>query len=71
MLILASHLAALSQSHSFSMHKSRPRTRAGHTFPAKVNYVTWLVEGSLEVKLPTIWIDEKQRREEAERRERF
>ena len=30
-----------------------------------------IVEGSLEVKLPTIWTDEKQRREEAERRERL
>ena len=29
-----------------------------------------LVEGSLEVKLPTIWTDEKQSRAEAERRER-
>ena len=29
------------------------------------------IEGSLEVKLPTIWTDEKQRREEAERRERL
>ena len=28
-----------------------------------------LIEGSLEVKLPTIWTDEKQSREEAERRE--
>jgi len=28
------------------------------------------VEGSLEVKLPTIWADEKQSRAEAERRER-
>jgi hypothetical protein len=28
------------------------------------------IEGSLEVKLPTIWTDEKQRRAEAERRER-
>ena len=28
-----------------------------------------IVEGSLEVKLPTIWTDEKQSREEAERRE--
>jgi hypothetical protein len=27
-----------------------------------------LVEGSLEVKLPTIWTDEKQRRAEAEKR---
>ena len=30
----------------------------------------WIIEGSLEVKLPTIWTDEKQSREEAERRER-
>ena len=30
-----------------------------------------LAEGSLEVKLPTIWTDEKQSREEAERRERL
>ena len=30
-----------------------------------------IVEGSLEVKLPTIWTDEKQGREEAERRERL
>ena len=30
-----------------------------------------LIEGSLEVKLPTIWIDEKQSRAEAERRERL
>jgi len=28
-----------------------------------------IVEGSLEVKLPTKWADEKQRREESERRE--
>ena len=33
-----------------------------------VRYV--IIEGSLEVKLPTIWTDEKQSREEAERRER-
>jgi len=28
-----------------------------------------LIEGSLEIKLPTIWTDEKQRWEESERRE--
>ena len=28
----------------------------------------WMVEGSLEVKLPTIWTDEKLSREEAERK---
>jgi hypothetical protein len=30
-----------------------------------------LIEESLEVTLPTIWTDEKQSREEAERRERL
>ena len=30
-----------------------------------------VIEGSLEVKLLTIWTDEKQSREEAERRERL
>jgi hypothetical protein len=30
-----------------------------------------VIEGSLEVKLPTIWTDEKQCRAEAERRERL
>jgi len=29
-----------------------------------------MIKRSLEVKLPTIWTDEKQSREEAERRER-
>ena len=31
----------------------------------------FMIEGSLEVKLPTIWTDEKQSRAEAERRERL
>ena len=31
----------------------------------------WMIEGSLEVKLPTIWTDEKQSREEEERRGRL
>ena len=30
-----------------------------------------MIEGSLEVKLPTIWTDEKQSREGSERRERL
>jgi len=34
-------------------------------------YMIYMTEGSLEVKLPTIWTDEKQSREEAERRERL
>ena len=37
--------------------------------PSVVLFCT-LIEGSLEVKLPTIWTDEKQSREDAERRER-
>ena len=31
----------------------------------------YIIEGSLEVKLPTIWRDEKQSRAEAERRGRL
>ena len=31
----------------------------------------YMIEGSLEVKLPTIWRDEKQSRAEAERRGRL
>ena len=37
-------------------------------------YCLWqidMIEGSLKVKLPTIWTDEKQSREEAERRGRL
>ena len=33
--------------------------------------ITIIIEGSLEVKLPTIWRDEKQSRAEAERRGRI
>ena len=33
--------------------------------------ITYIIEGSLEVKLPTIWTDEKQSRAEAERRGRL
>ena len=33
--------------------------------------LTWIIEGSLEVKLPTIWTDEKQSRADAERREKI
>ena len=37
----------------------------------KMDDIWDITEGSLEVKLPTIWTDEKQSREEAERRERL
>ena len=48
--------------------KSQVMTLSGLGFMSV--YAT-VAEGSLEVKLPTIWTDEKQRREEAERRERL
>ena len=41
-----------------------------HLFTIDIIYYP-LFEGSLEVKLPTIWTDEKQSRAEAERRERL
>jgi hypothetical protein len=34
-------------------------------------HILGIIEGSLEVKLPTIWRDEKQSRAEAQRRGRF
>jgi hypothetical protein len=34
-------------------------------------HILGIIEGSLEVKLPTIWTDEKQSRAEAERTERL
>jgi len=33
-------------------------------------YIYSIIEGNLEVKLPTIWADEKQRWEESEKRRR-
>jgi len=44
---------------------------AGLSALAFGNGLQIVIEGSLEVKLPTIWTDEKQSREEAERRERL
>jgi hypothetical protein len=40
------------------------------TIRIRISRRTIVIEGSLEVKLPTIWRDEKQSREEAERREK-
>ena len=50
-----------------------PKKTTQKTFDVPVNRQTdyHMIEGSLEVKLPTIWTDEKQSREEAERRERL
>ena len=41
------------------------------TWNIYIIYIYIIIEGSLEVKLPTKWTDEKQSREEAERRERL
>jgi len=41
------------------------------SYSSYVYMCIYIIEGSLEVKLPTIWTDEKQSREEAERRERL
>jgi hypothetical protein len=43
------------------------RGQGSGSYKCKIHSVT---EGSLEVKLPTIWRDEKQSRAEAERRGR-
>jgi len=44
--------------------------KGNQTWQLEVPY-QWITEGSLEVKLPTIWTDEKQSRGEAERRGRL
>jgi len=45
----------------------------GYSWIIRMNIIMMyaIIEGSLEVKRPTIWKDEKQSREEAERRERL
>ena len=45
----------------------RSKIEESSDFQNKINFI----EGSLEVKLPTIWTDEKQSRAEAERRGRL
>ena len=42
-----------------------------YSFDIYCHIYIYVIEGSLEVKLPTIWTDEKQSREEAERRGRL
>ena len=39
--------------------------------PGNLEIYIKIIEGSLEVELPTIWTDEKQSRAEAERRGRL
>ena len=52
------------------------RSSSRHVKSSRIIYIyiyvcVCIIEGSLDVKLPTIWTDEKQSREEAERRERL
>ena len=47
------------------------RSNISNTYLLHGEFSLFLTEGSLEVKLPTIWTDEKQSRAEAERRERL
>ena len=53
--------------------RSRLGKEVGHPLnsPLACVWLKYFIEGSLEVKLPTIWTDEKQSRAEAERRERL
>ena len=46
-------------------------TKLKQIFRVMLEFLKVIIEGSLEVKLPTIWTDEKQSRAEAERRERL
>ena len=51
-------------------HKFRNMSHFEITHTHIIIYIyIYIIEGSLEVKLPTIWTDEKQSRAEAERRE--
>ena len=75
------HEINLSQTHLNTVHEILKMVNMGTSqslsitpkpfsdFPRGL-YIYIMIEGSLEVKLPTIWTDEKQSREEAERRER-
>ena len=61
----------LVQNISFSTaKKTSPVRKPSHGMIVAGHRELSLFEGSLEVKLPTIWTDEKQSRAEAERRER-
>ena len=51
--------------------QSRPAKEWREAESGMPSQLKTIIEGSLDVKLPTIWTDEKQSREEAERRERL
>jgi len=48
--------------------EAAPSQSLGHEGTARRQDNIKIIEGSLEVKLPTIWTDEKQRWEESEKR---
>ena len=51
--------------------RSKRVATTGFRVPLRITSTNLLIGGSLEVKLPTIWTDEKQSRAEAERRGRL
>ena len=52
-----------------NVHQKDLTAMSNSEFPTKYHpFLSFLTEGSLEVKLPTIWTDEKQRWEESEKR---
>ena len=52
-------------------HRMSSLKTSGGEFHGCYPHQVPMIEGSLEVKLPTIWTDEKQSRAEAQRRERL
>ena len=55
-----------------SPHPTISNAQDSHdSYHSNIMQIPFMIEGSLEVKLPTIWTDEKQSRAEAERRERL
>ena len=65
------HVMFLDNNTATASHKARTHGPGWRTAHASSTDKKGLIEGSLEVKLPTIWTDEKKSREEAERRERL
>ena len=70
-LHLISHFTPLQSKYLVDwMRRNTSATKRGTTALLHVSCIC-IIEGSLEVKLPTIWTDEKQSREEAKRRGRL
>ena len=70
--MLFTHAHTLSHTNAFTHRRFYTQTlQDKDAFTHRHFYTQTLIEGSLEVKLPTIWRDEKQSRAEAERRGRL